>query len=98
MSAESDEHDEAYAKLYDFIHPKHPAAEDCPIGECEVCAVRDCPHGDAMHHHHDGCPSCALPGETCDDCGAPMLLTLDEDPDELCASCFADFEKLGATA
>lgn len=33
--------------------------DTCPVGECDECAMRDCPHGDSMHYHHDGCPSCA---------------------------------------
>lgn len=31
----------------------------CPDGECYVCAAIICPHQDALHFHHDGCPSCA---------------------------------------
>lgn len=34
----------------------HPAA--CRLYECEACSVRDCPWGDELHYHHDGCPSC----------------------------------------
>lgn len=26
--------------------------------ECLDCGERDCPHGDPLHYHHDGCPSC----------------------------------------
>ncbi len=39
----------------------------CPDGECPYCATEICPHGDMMHFHHDGCPSCA-----CDDDGEDM--------------------------
>jgi len=38
--------------------PGHPSLEDCPDQECPVCGIRSCPHGDPMHFHHDGCPSC----------------------------------------
>ena len=31
---------------------------DAEAGECSVCAVLDCPEHDALHYHHDGCPSC----------------------------------------
>jgi hypothetical protein len=31
----------------------------CPDPECSECARVICPHGDMMHFHHDGCPSCA---------------------------------------
>jgi hypothetical protein len=30
-------------------------------GECSVCSMICCPHGDILHFHHDGCPSCSLP-------------------------------------
>lgn len=32
----------------------------CDIPECGVCGEIDCPHGDSLHFHHDGCPSCVL--------------------------------------
>ena len=31
----------------------------CQDGECATCGEIICPHGGAMHFHHDGCPSCA---------------------------------------
>lgn len=31
----------------------------CPDAECMECAAIICPHGDEMHFHHDGCPSCS---------------------------------------
>lgn len=30
-------------------------------GECSECGKIICPHGDDMHFHHDGCPSCCNP-------------------------------------
>jgi hypothetical protein len=27
-------------------------------GECCACGARDCPHGEPLHYHHDGCPAC----------------------------------------
>ncbi len=30
-------------------------------GECMVCSVRDCPHQEPLHYHHDGCPACSEP-------------------------------------
>lgn len=33
-------------------------AETCPIEECFLCAVRDCPGNEPLHYHHDGCPYC----------------------------------------
>jgi DNA repair exonuclease SbcCD ATPase subunit len=35
----------------------------CPDGECLTCGEIICPHGGAMHFHHDGCPSCAMHDE-----------------------------------
>lgn len=43
----------------------------CPDGECLVCGEIICPHGDSMHFHHDGCPSCAE----------------DDDEDPICSGC-----------
>lgn len=31
--------------------------------ECEVCGAKDCPMGEPLHYHHDGCPSCDLDQE-----------------------------------
>jgi hypothetical protein len=36
----------------------HPPASECPEDECMVCSMRDCPHSDPLHYHHDGCGSC----------------------------------------
>ena len=49
--------DDYYAEVMARI-PGHPLAHDCPIDECDVCAVRDCPHGAIEHYWHDGCPAC----------------------------------------
>ena len=27
-------------------------------GECMACGMRDCPHSEPLHYHHDGCPAC----------------------------------------
>jgi hypothetical protein len=27
-------------------------------GECMACGERNCPHGEPLHYHHDGCPAC----------------------------------------
>lgn len=42
---------------------------DADCGECGICAVLDCPHGDPLHYHHDGCPSCYAPKT---DSGGPV--------------------------
>lgn len=31
---------------------------DKESGECSICSEIVCPHGDPMHFHHDGCPTC----------------------------------------
>lgn len=31
---------------------------DPASGECIPCGVRDCPEGEPLHWHHDGCPEC----------------------------------------
>jgi len=36
----------------------HPHANVCKEDECEICGVRDCPNGNPLHYHHDGCPVC----------------------------------------
>jgi len=33
-------------------------AATCPVEECMVCGVRDCPGNEPLHYHHDGCPYC----------------------------------------
>ncbi len=38
--------------------PQHPPTDQCDDMECSVCGVRDCPYGDPLHYHHDGCPAC----------------------------------------
>jgi hypothetical protein len=36
----------------------HYNTKNCKVDECPVCAMIDCPHGEPMHYHHDGCPAC----------------------------------------
>lgn len=33
--------------------------DTCRDMECSACSIRECPHEDPMHFHHDGCPSCS---------------------------------------
>lgn len=35
-------------------------AATCPVEECMVCSVRDCPGQEPLHYHHDGCPYCFM--------------------------------------
>ena len=32
-------------------------------GECALCSILDCPEGEPLHYHHDGCPACSEPTE-----------------------------------
>lgn len=32
----------------------------CGDPECMECGEIICPHGEPLHFHHDGCPSCTL--------------------------------------
>lgn len=41
----------------------------CDDGECVTCGQIICKHGNGMHFHHDGCPSCAQEGEPDSDLG-----------------------------
>lgn len=40
---------------------EHPPAEECTDSECLHCGARDCPYGEPLHYHHDGCPECERP-------------------------------------
>ena len=42
-----------------------PNACEADGGECSICAVLDCPEGEPLHYHHDGCPACSFsdPGQ-----------------------------------
>ncbi len=35
----------------------------CHTNECLACGERDCPHGEPLHYHHDGCPACVFDEE-----------------------------------
>jgi hypothetical protein len=37
---------------------EHTCSPDGNMVDCDACGARDCPWGEAMHYHHDGCPSC----------------------------------------
>lgn len=57
-----------------FFHPEHLAQlanevirlrtvadkllAHCGDSECMDCGAIVCPHGEPLHFHHDGCPSC----------------------------------------
>lgn len=33
--------------------------------ECITCGMKDCPHGEPLHYHHDGCPACSPHPQDC---------------------------------
>lgn len=37
--------------------------QTCPDPECYACGERDCPFGEPLHYHHDGCPACTNPSD-----------------------------------
>lgn len=39
---------------------KYCPESDCASSsvECITCGRADCPYGEALHYHHDGCPAC----------------------------------------
>lgn len=55
--------DDGVARLPELTCPSdHPPFEECAAKgtECLYCGVRDCPHKEPLHYHHDGCPSCGV--------------------------------------
>lgn len=36
----------------------HPPYIKCDTDECTICSLRDCPKGEPLHFHHEGCPAC----------------------------------------
>lgn len=56
---------EAIAKLKEILGRDSVEAgacsgnsDTCLVYECMVCGIRDCPHNESLHYHHDGCPAC----------------------------------------
>jgi hypothetical protein len=54
--------DAARAFIQGFVSIDHePCTGDtdtCPEAECLECGARECPYGEPLHFHHDGCPAC----------------------------------------
>lgn len=53
--ADEQDHYEFYC---DDCLQHHTPTSECTDQECIMCGARDCPHGEPLHYHHDGCPSC----------------------------------------
>jgi hypothetical protein len=32
--------------------------KNCNEDECTICGIINCPFGEPLHFHHDGCPAC----------------------------------------
>lgn len=47
--------------VFEFEHTCTDGQNGGGDGECLACGERDCPQGEPMHYHHDGCPSCDMP-------------------------------------
>ena len=45
-------------ELHGSVRLAHTCNSSLDDGECMACGVRDCPHGEPLHYHHDGCPAC----------------------------------------
>jgi len=54
---------EGLQSLADYGHSCDDEKNGGGDGECLACGARDCPHGEPLHYHHDGCPSCWEPPE-----------------------------------
>lgn len=50
---------EAAARIEELSAQVDALLQHCPDGECLTCGEIICPHGEPMHFHHDGCPTCA---------------------------------------
>lgn len=61
MAIEDEDDEEEDLESYPgFIpHAADMPYDKCPNFECEQCARRDCPFGEPLHYHHDGCPACS---------------------------------------
>lgn len=44
--------------MSDYAHPADFVCPEGPTSECTGCGARDCPYGEPLHYHHDGCPAC----------------------------------------
>lgn len=51
------------AQIDDVINEISKTHTLCDELECEICAVRDCPHKEPLHYQYGGCPACHSPKE-----------------------------------
>lgn len=40
------------------LHRWRRKVAPCTVSECMLCGELDCPFGEPLHYHHDGCPAC----------------------------------------
>lgn len=54
------------AEWLECDYPSSPIRHTCNFkeddDECMACSVRDCPSGEPLHYHHNGCPCCDTRG------------------------------------
>lgn len=51
------------ASPYESVHMCGGEGNGGGDGGCLACGARDCPDGEPLHYHHDGCPACDGNGE-----------------------------------
>lgn len=56
--------------LHDMDLASPPCEPRCEDEYCAGCAMAECPHGEPLHRHHDGCPACCA--EPYEDHGVSM--------------------------
>ena len=44
--------------MFDDAEIESHIREECFDPECYLCGMKDCPGGEPLHYHRDGCPSC----------------------------------------
>ena len=82
----------AIAEPHEPVHTCDDDANSGGDGECLACGARDCPYGEPLHYHHDGCPSCeeeeeGAPEEADPDGAEPNPDVLWEAYEEFSSSC-----------
>ena len=72
------------------MDPAEPPCEPrCDREYCAGCAIAECPHGEPLHRHHDGCPACERPpvrDHICLKCGTNQF----QPADGFCSGCGSD--------
>lgn len=51
-------YDESYILASNTRFVTQACAPPCAEEDCFGCSAAECPHGEPLHRHHDGCPAC----------------------------------------